>query len=177
MSVPYPWINFALFQLGWFACVLGSAKGRPWTGPAFVAFALAVHLRSPERRREAGLIACAALGGTALDSVLVSAGIYRPASGLLLPWLAPPWITALWFLFATTLRHCLGWLAGRYTLAALFGFLGSPMSFLAAERLGALSLPADGRPMSLFTFAWTWALAMLGLLWLTGRLDVGNTKQ
>lgn len=155
----YNLANFALFQAGWFACVLGAARGLPWAGPAAVCAALWVHLRHPVRRREAPFIAFAVLAGTALDSAFVAAGVYAPASGSLAPWLAPPWIAALWALFACVFRHSLSWLSGRYALAAVLGLVGSPLSFAAAERLGALSLPPE-RTASLVVFGLSWAVAM-----------------
>ncbi len=34
-------LNFAAFQIGWFACVLGAANGFPWLGPVVVAAVVA----------------------------------------------------------------------------------------------------------------------------------------
>jgi len=67
--------NFLLFQLAWFACVLGAANGLPWAGPAVVATVAIVHLRSvPEPRAETMLLISAAMVGTVFDSLLVSTG-------------------------------------------------------------------------------------------------------
>ena len=37
-------INYALYQTGWFACVLGAAAHRPWTGFAIAIVLVGVHL-------------------------------------------------------------------------------------------------------------------------------------
>jgi hypothetical protein len=57
-----------------------------------------------------------------------------------LPGIAPVWILALWALFAMVLREPLRWLHKRLPLAALLGALGGPLSYAAAERLGACRL-------------------------------------
>ena len=42
-------INFVLFQLSWFACVLGGANALPWLGPLAVALFIAYHLTQAPR--------------------------------------------------------------------------------------------------------------------------------
>ena len=37
-------INYALYQIGWFACVLGGASPHPWTGFVIAVFLVGVHL-------------------------------------------------------------------------------------------------------------------------------------
>ena len=37
-------INFILFQIAWFACVIGAAKGMPWLGVVVTVIALMWHL-------------------------------------------------------------------------------------------------------------------------------------
>jgi hypothetical protein len=79
------------------------------------------------------------------------------------PWLSPPWMAALWPNFVTTLHTSLGWLAGRYRLAALLGAVGGPLSYYAGARLGALTFPSDPT-FSLIVLAAVWSVAMLVLL-------------
>ena len=55
----------------------------------------------------------------------------------------PATIFALWLAFAATFSLSLGWLASRPLLAAAFALVGSPVSYLGAERLGAVAV-ADG---------------------------------
>jgi Protein of unknown function (DUF2878) len=46
-------VNYALYQVGWFACVLGAASHRPWTGCLIALSLVGVHLtRSLERSIE-----------------------------------------------------------------------------------------------------------------------------
>src|SRR5690606_21972150 len=96
--------NFALFQAGWFACVLGAAWGQPWTGAALALAAAAWHVaRAARPGGELALVLIAAAFGAAFDSMLAASGWLVYASPA--PWagLAPVWIVALWACFATTL--------------------------------------------------------------------------
>ena len=81
---------------------------------------------------------------------------------------APLWIAALWALFATLQRHGLAWLARRPALAALFGLVGSPLSYAAAERLGAVEVH-DAFARGPLVLGVTWAAAVPAGLWLAQR--------
>lgn len=167
---PLTLTNFALFQLGWFACVLGGAWGWPWIGVSFVAMATLWHLRVVANpRNEAVLLAVAVVIGTLVDSLLPAAGWVAYPSGQLHPMMAPVWIIALWVLFAGTLNMSMKWLRDRYLLALLFGAIGSPMSYFAGSRLGAVTLVDP--VMALAAQSLLWAIVLPSLVWLAGRCD------
>ena len=162
-------INLALYQVGWFACVLGAASGHAWAGAGLALVLVAMHLLLVrDRRREAQLLLAAGALGLVLDSLQLNLGVFRYPSGT--PWagLAPPWIVVLWLQFATLLHFGLRWLAGRYRLAALLGFVGGPLSFWAGERMGAIEFAA---PSAYLALACVWAAAMPTLVWLGDRLE------
>lgn len=162
--------NFAGFQVGWFACVLGAASGHPWLGPIVAGIVLAVHLgMAGEPAREAGLIALLAVVGTALDSVPVAAGWLSYGHGEWTGWLAPVWITALWGLFGTTLNVSLRWLHGRYLLAAVLGLLAGPASYMAGGALGAVEILEP--TAALGGLAALWAAVTPFAVWLAGWAD------
>ncbi len=48
---------------------------------------------------------------------------------------------------------------GRPVLAAIFGAIGGPLSYMAGERLGAIAL-GDPRWRSLLVLSISWAVAM-----------------
>lgn len=152
-------LNVILFQIGWFACVLGAARGLPWLGPVVVALALGLHLAlAHDRFAEARLLAGAALLGFFLDSAQAAAGLFAFATASTVAWLSPPWMVALWPNFATTLHTSLQWLTGRYGLASALGAVGGPLSYYAGGRLGALSFPAEPL-VSLLIIGLVWAIA------------------
>ena len=107
-------LNFAMFYLGWFACVMGAAHGHLWLGPSVVAVLVVLHLcltLGPAQRAPAD--AAGGLLGFAVDTLQASAGSPLTRTSVA-PWLCPPWMMALWMIFATTLNASMAWLAGRY---------------------------------------------------------------
>jgi len=158
--------NFAAFQVGWFACVLGAARDNMWIGPVCVVILLAVHLRIARRRsNEWMLLACSVPLGLVVNAVLQSTGaVVAPG-----PWTGPLWLLALWPLFATLFNESMSWMRGRYVLGVAFGAIGSPLSYFGGQRAGALALHEH-------VFVWiplvvvTWSTAMVVLLALQARL-------
>ena len=147
--------NFVLFQLGWFACVLGAAHGYAWAGAltalAIVAWHVA-HAREP--RRELLLVTCAAALGVVFESLLVQSGWIRFDAGVLVEGAATYWMVALWALFATTLNVSLRSLRTRGWLAALLGAIGGPLAYYAGARLGALEFVATGAGLAAIGAGW-----------------------
>jgi Protein of unknown function (DUF2878) len=156
-------LNFGLFHCGWLLCVVGAARGHLWLGPAFAAAFLALHLRVVSTpTTEARLIAAAGLFGFTIDTLLASGGVYAFAGTSVMPWLSPPWMVALWMIFATTLNTSMAWLVGRPLLAAMLGAIFGPASYVTGARLGAIEMGASG---GLAVIAIVWAIAMPTLLW------------
>jgi hypothetical protein len=158
-------INLGLFQLAWFACVLGGAQGLGWLGVAVAAAVVGIHLwRSETPRSEALLIVAVATIGTLWDGLLVRFGFLEYPSGTPLPWLPPIWIAAMWASFATTLNGGLSWLKGRWGLASAFGAIGGPLAFYAGHGLGAVAFPDPVVAMAVLAGGWSFLMPLL--LWL-----------
>jgi Protein of unknown function (DUF2878) len=162
--------NFVLFQLGWFACVLGAAQDYPWAGTVAAAAIVAWHIRSAARpAAEVNLLLQVVLIGAVWDSLLVMLGWIAYPSGTLLAGTAPHWILALWALFATSLNVSMRWLKGRLLLAALMGAVCGPLSYWAAVRLGAVQFVHPAQVI--VALAVGWALIMPALMLLSQRND------
>jgi hypothetical protein len=151
--------DFAGFQAAWWAAVLGAARGIGWAGPAAAAAYLALHLgaldRSAAARRR---VLAATAAGALLETANLALGVTafaRTPFGLPI---APAWMVGLWAAFGATAGLSLGWMRGRYALAALLGAVAGPLSFAGGERLGALTL--GGAP-ALAALAGEWAVAMV----------------
>ena len=162
--------NFALFQIGWFVCVLESVGGH--TATAVTLFILAGHLwfLSDRRAREAVLIAAVVVLGSLVTAFNVAVGAVA-FPGATIAWLGvPTFILLLWALFATLFCHSLSWLRGRPLLAALLSLVGSPLSYRGAEAIGSVDVNDDflRGPLVLGV---TWAVAVPALLALTDALD------
>jgi len=163
-------INFAAFQAGWFACVLGAAHGLPLLGPLVVLAVVALHLGLSRRpAAELRLILAAMIIGVVADSLLVFSGWVTYPAGILVPGMAPYWIVAMWALFATTLNVSMKWLRHRPVVTVMMGAIGGPMSYLAGQKLGAIGFLQP--LMALLALALIWALAMPLLMLIATRHD------
>ena len=154
-------INYALYQIGWFACVLGGASQRPWTGCLIALILVGVHLSlSVERSLEVRLVVLATAVGAVVEAIQIAAGTYGFTSGTVSDALAPPWLLAMWAQFATTFRFSLRSVIMRPVPAVLFGAAGGPLAFLAGERLGAVTL-LPPLASGLFRLSLSWAIALV----------------
>jgi Protein of unknown function (DUF2878) len=102
--------------------------------------------------------------GFLLESVLVATGALRYGA----PWpselVAPLWIVALWLAFATTIsttHRALG--QHPMAAAAALGAVMGPLTYIAGERLGALTL-VEPRLTGLSLIALFWGAALPALL-------------
>jgi len=163
-------LNFVGFYIGWFACVVGAARGMPVVGPLVVATVLALHLvLSPQPQRDARLILAVGVLGFAVDTLQAALGVFTFSVGALAPWVSPPWLVSIWMLFASTLYLSFGWLSGRYLLAAAIGGVTGPLSYAYGARLGAITLHPHVT-LSLAALVVVWALTVPFLLWLAERM-------
>lgn len=148
-------VNFAAFQAGWFAAVLGAANDMPWAGPLVIAAVIALHLRIARYpRQELALILACGLIGAVTDSVLVAAGWVAYPAGSIIDNAAPYWIVAMWMLFATTLNVSLGWLKPRKIVGALFGLLGGPLAYYTGFKLGGIEFVNFNAAIIALGIAW-----------------------
>ena len=150
-------ISFALFQIAWFAAVLGGAHDLDFVGscPALALFAF--HIASNYRRwfESCAIILAIFILGIVIELIVLKSGAitYR---GLTASAVFPPlWILALWLAFATLPDGALSWLSGRFGLQLLFGAFGGPLSYIAGEKLGAAQLnPSFTYAMVVLAVAW-----------------------
>lgn len=156
-------LNFAAFQAGWFACILGAANGMTWLGPVVVGAFLASMLA--RRRRVAFVLRLTGAAGLGLvaDTILLRAGILSFGAGSV----SPLWMTALWPNLAATLDSSLCWFSRRYVLAAASGAVAGPLAYCAGDRLGAIRL--DPSPFAVVAVACEWLAAFPLLVLLTDR--------
>jgi Protein of unknown function (DUF2878) len=163
-------INFILFQIGWFACVLGAAKHMPWLGVIVVAAIVAWHLKQAKHAKpEIILLAIALLIGGIYDQLLLSSNLIGYQAHGWSDSLVPLWILALWALFVTILNVSLKWMRNKWLVAILFGAIGGPLAYMGAEKLGAVTL--NSMPNTYIALAVGWAIITPILLMLSAKFD------
>jgi hypothetical protein len=164
-------LNLTLYEIGWFACVLGAARGWSSAGATLALALTAIHiLLSIERRSELLLVLSVGLIGTTLETLLLPFDVLVFESHAPEARLPPLWIAALWLQFATLLNFALDWLAGRPLLAFLAGAVGGPLAFVAGEALGAAAI-GEPRLRSLAALALVWGCVLPLLFALAARLS------
>ena len=163
-------LNLVIFDIAWFSSVVGGAREMPWLGPLAVLAALMIHFRAARNlTEEVLLILSCAITGAVFDSFLVASGWVTYKAGLFSDHLAPYWIITMWMLFATTLNVSMRWLRGKPWLAALFGAVGGPISYLTGE--GLVGIVLSNQPAAVAALAIGWAIMMPMLMWLSEKLD------
>lgn len=172
-ATPHILLNIAIYQVGWFVCVLAAAQGRPLLGTALGLGLWLLHLalsRDPVVEAKIGA-SCLAVGLVA-DSLQIVTGrlVFAESPWPLVP---PPWVLVLWLLISAALRGALAWLSGRYLLAAVLGAMAGPLAYLAGEGLGPARL-GDPRWLSVASVALEWGLATPLIVFLAQRLGSGR---
>lgn len=142
-------VNAVLFNLSWFAIVVCQDN---IIALGIVALHLTAHVLLVGRDRgEVLLITLVTLIGVALDQVLFLLGVFNVGGQ---SELAPLWLSCLWPVFATTLRHAFASLQGRPWLAAIVGGVGGALSYVAGVHLSDID----------FANA-LWGPVIVGALW------------
>lgn len=151
MSAPVI-VNAVLFQIVWFACVVGGGSyGWFWPG-VLATLALVLSVRHSDTARHDVLLAIVLTpAGWLMDTLWIQLGVldFFGAS------VAPFWIVLLWLGLALTVHHSLVFFRERPLVGAVAVMLTAPVSYLAGERLGAVIVP---HPLSLGYISLTWGL-------------------
>ena len=164
------YVNFLLYQTGWFAIVVSAAYAKPWWGITIAMSLVGVHmLLTSDRINQAKMLLIATGVGFVVDSTLLGLEVYRFPNESAIGWLPPLWMSVLWIQFATTFRYCLKWLSGRYVLSAVLGFAGAPLAFVGGESIGAVSFYSP-RLTNLLVLGSLWAIAIPLLIYVSDRI-------
>lgn len=157
-------INLALFQIGWFVCVVGGDI----YAVAFTLAALFIHnwlvLSSASEWKLIGIVVVV---GCLWDVLMAQSGVISYSDPILFG--IPVWLVCLWFLFATTFMHALFWMNRHLALAMIFAAVMGPASYWLGSNLTDADL---GLPIltSLLVMAIGWALLFPCGIYYAGRL-------
>lgn len=149
--------NLLMFQLIWWACIVGHAYIQEPLLLVVVAVYFLLHgfvLQSAFTQRWLGLLqllVCALLGMLADQLLYTMEWVSFPShTGAYLP----NWMLALWLGFVTTLHVSLHWLQGRPKLAAALGLISAPLTYYAAQQLGAVQFKHVGLALTGIGLCW-----------------------
>ena len=164
-------INFLLFQLGWFACVLGGAYNQVLIGSIIVILVITYHFyRANDAKRELFLLTIALIIGFIFESIVTAQGLAQYEHGQVFSVIAPLWMILMWPLFATTLNLSMRWLKSiTPLLASLFGAIFAPLAYYAGNKLGAVEY--DNLTLSLSIIAIAWAALLPILITFSMKFD------
>lgn len=155
-------LNVAVFYISWFGIILGARAGSNALPLSLTALSVFIFLlTSINRKLDLELVAISSLFGVALDYIVVSLGVFQFSTPPLWPNLEYPlWMVCMWIIFGTTLQRSLLRVVMRPKLGALFGALGGPLSYMAAEALKVLTI-AQPHANSLLILGVEWLAVML----------------
>jgi len=157
--------NFVLFQIGWFACVLGGAYPMPVLGSTITLLIITLHLwLSRDARAELKLLMLAFFIGLLFESLMVNLNLAIYSNGMLLSGMAPHWMILMWPLFATTLNLSMSWMKNLAPLmVAVLGALLAPSAYFAGARLDAVVFEDLTLSLSVISLGWAILLPLLVL--------------
>jgi len=159
-------INQVFFQLSWPACVVGAAYGWLWAGFVVVGGMALWQLVSSRRHRlDFRMLAICLPLGFLMDSAWVQLGLLDFATSWPSDQFAPLWILFLWVALALVINHSLSAFKQRLIVIGLAGGIGSPMSYYAGSRFGAVEWVAPAWQVILAT-GLSWAIVLPLLFWL-----------
>ena len=167
--------NFVLFQILWFAAVLGAAAGLVWPAPlALVALLGWTRITGGSLRADMRLVLIGVATGMVFEILLLASGLIRyQLQGW--PLWPPVWILCLWAGFAQSFLYSLAWMRNRLWLAAAFGAVGAVLSLYAGLRFGAAE-PLLGMVPLLTVYGIGWALLVPWLAWLAADAEQHNPQ-
>lgn len=157
--------NFVLFQLLWFAAVLGAAASLSWPAPlALLALLGWTRLTGGSLRSDLRLVLIGLATGMVFEVLLLGSGLIHYQ----LQWwqyVPPVWILCLWAGFAQSFLYSMAWMRQRLWLASVFGGVGSVMSMYAGLQFGAAQ-PLQGNVPLLVAYGLGWSVLVPFLAWL-----------
>lgn len=171
-------INLIAFQIGWFSCILGSAYHHPWFGVLVSLIALLMNtLSSKHPIHQARFLITSMMIGIFFDSIPMHLGWIEFMKVTYWPEvLPPPWMVALWGLFASTINKSLVWLREKIALASLLGAIAGPLSYWSGERLGAIHIVNSNMGMLYLSIGWAIAVPVLFKLSTPAQLQIYSEK-
>ena len=124
-------LNNLAFNAIWFAAIFFQNLALP-----FGVFFIALHCWYFREKQEAQVVTYTLLIGIFIDTMLMQLGVFVFKG---YEYLIPTWLMLIWAAFGATLNHSLSFLKQKKRLTFIVGAIFPPFSYLAGEKLGAVS--------------------------------------
>lgn len=135
--------RFVLFYASW----LGSVYSVHYPNPEIISFLCFLPLLvsflygAKNRLQVLKMMGLISVAGLCLDSILHAFGYFEYPTESWFPWpVVPLWYFPLWMGFACSMIDMAELFRGRVWLAGALGTVGGPLSFIAGEKLGAITI-------------------------------------
>lgn len=130
------------FKICWVLCAFCSTWNQPYLGPFATLIFLMIHLYLVNfKSRDIKVILIAITCGFFLDSSFSLSGLIRYEGGFLSSYqLSPLWILSMWAGFSLSMMYTLEVIKNNYTISALLGFVGGPLSYSAGVGIGSIEI-------------------------------------
>ncbi|NVK37764.1 MAG: DUF2878 domain-containing protein [Gammaproteobacteria bacterium] len=160
-------INAVLFQLTWFALVMGNIQ----LGLACVIVMLCHVLWRVNHKSQLWVFLLFVVSaGVITDTLMGMMSVYEFEQGRRTSPIIPTWLILLWLGFALTLNHALAWLVTnlKYSLP-LFAVMG-PLSYWLGAQLNPQALSVSLQYLPLLILQWAFMAVLI--FWLTQQLTL-----
>ena len=155
-------VNLVGFNITWLGLVFFGNSFIPFAATLFIC-----HLYFQAEKNELVLILLVATIGVLLDSTLEYNSIFVfPKTEYI-----PLWLITLWFCFAATIRHSLGFLAQSKILQLLVGGIAAPLSYLAGAKFSVVQLTLS-TGLSYLILACIWGPLLVVIFLINERLCI-----
>ncbi len=155
-------LNFVLLQTVWFALVVGVVYQHIWLGAGLLLAFVLWQLHPVNRKANDITIVLTLMAlGLILDSVWLQLGLISYQMQWPYSFMAPIWIVMLWVAFGLTINHSLSWIFDYKAIGVLMGAIGGPVSYLAAQQFGAVTLNQPVLALAALATGWTLVMVML----------------
>lgn len=133
--------NFLGLQVTWAACAYGATHAIPMLG-VYIGFSYVIlhFIFSDMRIRDLNIMLIIGVLGILTDCILTSINIVSFPHLDVSNTPIPPWLIALWFVFALMVPYSLYWLKKNLIIACIAGAVGGSFSYFLGHKLGALQL-------------------------------------
>jgi len=163
--------NGIAFYIYWWLCFLGASKEEYFYGPIIGILYIIIHFIIIDNKfKEFKYILICMLFGFFVETLMLKFDFifYKGILANKLD-IAPFWIIILWMGFGTTVFHSFKWILGRYKLSVLLGSIFTPIAYMSADKIGAITFNYS-LLISYLILSFIWGITLLLLIYIADKI-------